>query len=216
MASWNGVQPMMTQMKNDKNIKLKYLSQYYDIYGENLYLSPLNKIEESNEDTEGGVEFTAFYHLIEKCNKCNFEKNNIENNYVKLKNPLVFINESKNINNYSLEGEIGDLFDKILFSIDLNRNKVFILDLSIHKFCNVHLLMFLKNINPLLVVILGEEIAKKILKFDKPINYLSNKNYTMENINFMLTHHPREVFENSVLKKDTWINFKRIRDNFLD
>ena len=54
-------------MKNDSVLRNRYLDQYKDIYGENIYLSSIELVENRISTIKGGSELTAFYHLVKDC-----------------------------------------------------------------------------------------------------------------------------------------------------
>ena len=117
-------------MKNDSVLRNRYLDQYNDIYGENIYLSSIELVENKISTIKGGSELTAFYHLIEDCKGCAHSNSNIDFGVGNENANIVFIAEAKyksdaNCNN-SLIGEAGQLFDKILSAIELSREDVYI------------------------------------------------------------------------------------------
>ena len=105
-------------MKNDFVLRNRYLDQYKDIYGENIYLSSIELVENKISIIKGGSELTAFYHLIEDCKDCVYNNSNIDLGVGNENANIVFIAEAKckgdADQNNSLIGEAGQLFDKIL------------------------------------------------------------------------------------------------------
>ena len=220
-------------MGSDSALRNRYLDQYKDIYGENIYLSSIELVENKISTIKGGSELTAFYHLIKDCEDCahfnpdiNFGSGNENAN-------IVFIAESKpqkdGDHNNSLTGEAGQLFDKILSSIKLTRAEVYISNIFRHtplensdfylsniKICKSHFQQHLQLINPTLVVALGEDVGNKMLNVNESIENLNGKIHELENFNLMVTYHPEEILKNPKLKQPTWEDFKKIRDNYLN
>ena len=221
-------------MKNDYALRNRYLEQHEDIYGENLYLSSIELVENKISTIKGGSEPTAFYHLVEDCENCIdfYPDMNFLDDNKNLNSNIVFIVESKfqedgNQNN-SLTGEAGHLFDKILSAIDLTRSDVYILNLlssnlpkssdsyqSSIKICNSHFKKKIQLINPNLVVALGEGIGNRILNINESIRNMDGVIHKFGNLNLMMTYHPEEILKNPILKQSAWQDFKKIRDNYL-
>ncbi|MBC8311692.1 MAG: uracil-DNA glycosylase [Candidatus Marinimicrobia bacterium] len=219
-------------MKNDSVLRNRYLDQYKDIYGENIYLSAIDLVEDNISALKGGSELTAFYHLIKDCKDCNHGNSKIDLGVGNENANIVFIAEAKctrdEKHNNSLDGEAGELFDKILSAIKLSREDVYISDMLKHipsensdsqqtdnKICEAHFQQHLQIINPSLVVALGEDVGNKILKVNESIKDLNGKIHELENFNLMVTYHPDAIVKNPKLKQATWEDFKKIRDNYL-
>ena len=220
-------------MKNDSEIRNRYLDQYSDIYGENVYLSSVDSVEIKISTIKGGSELTAFYHLIKDCKDCTYSNSNIELGVGNENANIVFIAEAKckgdADQNNSLIGEAGQLFDKILSAIELSREDVYISNIlkytpsknsNSHQFeikiCKDHFQQQLQIINPTLVVALGEDVGNKILNVNKSIETLSGKIHKLEDFNLIVTYHPEAILKNPKLKQPTWEDFKKIRDNYLN
>jgi len=221
-------------MGNDIDLRNRYLDQYKDIYGENIYLSSIELVEKKINRIKGGSELTAFYHLIKDCKDCTHFDTKINFGSGNENSTILFIAESKhqmnNVhNNNSLIGEAGKLFDKILAAIKITREDVYISDIfkyttsansnsnqSDIKICKYHFQQHLQLINPSLVVALGENIGNKILDKNESIEYWSGRIHEFNNYDLMVTHHPETVLKNPNLKKSIWEDFKKIRDNYLN
>ena len=121
-------------MRNDIDLRDRYLGQYKDIYGENIYLSSIGLDNKKNNRIKGGSELTAFYHLIKDCKDCSNIDAKINFGSGNENSTIIFIAESKHQvnndhNNNSLTGEAGELFDKILAAIKITREDVYISDI---------------------------------------------------------------------------------------
>ena len=224
----------MNPMGNDIELRNRYLDQYKDIYGENIYLSSIELVEKKINRIKGGSKLTAFYHLIKDCKDCSNIDAKINFGSGNENSTIIFIAESKyqvnnNHNNNSLTGEAGELFDKILAAIKITREDVYISDIfkytssensdsyqSDIKICGYHIQQYLKLINPSLVVALGKNIGNKILNKSESMEYWSGRIHEFNNYDLMVTHHPETVLKNPDLKKSIWEDFKKIRDNYLN
>ena len=222
-------------MKNDSEIRNRYLDQYSDIYGENVYLSSVDSVENKISMIKGGSEFTAFYRLIMKCKNCLFSesKSGFNLGMGNANSKIVFITASKGAeedgNSNFLSSESGQLFDKILSAINLSREDVFIsnllnytlstdneLDQLEYNICEPHFNQQLQIINPTLIVAMGEDVGNKLLKMNKSISELNKKVHDYEGIDLLVTYHPEAILKNPKLKQPTWEDFKNIRDNYLN
>jgi len=220
-------------MKNDSALRNRYLEQYIDIYGENVYLSSLDSVKNKISTIKGGSELTALYHLMNDCENCSLGDSTIVFGEGNENARIVFIAESKckmSIDvEYSLIDEAGELFDKILSAINLSRVDVYISNILKYtlsknsdlnepeiKICESHFQQQLQYINPQLIVALGEDVGNKMLNLDESIQSLIGKIHNYNNINLMVTYHPEAILKNPKLKQTTWEDFKKIRDNYLN
>ena len=165
-------------MKNDL---VNYLSLYKELYGDEIYLDQVEKKEISTESNE--LELTAYLDSIKDCMKCSLGKS--RNKIVLgMGNPdadIVFVGEApgkeEDIQGLPFVGRSGKLLDKMLDSINLSREKVYILNVlkcrppdnrdplpSEIEMCEQYLKKQLEIINPKLVVSLGRISAMTILK----------------------------------------------------
>jgi len=220
-------------MKNDPVLRNRYLDQYKDIYGENIYLSSIELVENKISTIKGGSELSAFYHLIKDCKDCAHSNSNIDFGVGNENANIVFIAEAKckgdADHNNSLIGEAGQLFDKILSAIELSREDVYISNIlkytpsknsdsyqSEIKICESHLQQQLQIINPTLVVALGEDVGHKMLNVNESIESFNGKIHKFKDFNLIVTYHPEAILKNLKLKQSTWDDFKKIRDNYLN
>ena len=214
-------------------LRNRYLEQYKDIYGENIYLSSIELVENKISTMKGGIKLTAFYHLIKDCKDCAYANPDMNFGSGNENTNIIFIAESKphedGEHNNSLTGEAGQLFDKILSAIELTRKDVYISAVLKHtsfkntnvyhsntKICESHFYQHLQLINPTLVVALGKDVGNKILDIKEPIENLNGKIYKLKNFNLMVTYHPSEILKNLELKRPVWEDFKKVKDNYLN
>jgi len=126
-------------------------------------------------------------------------------------------------------GRSGKLLDKILDSIDLNREKVFILNVlkcrppknrnpkpsEIEK-CEPFLKKQLEIIKPKLIIALGRISAITLLRKKDSLKDMRNKIHKYEGIDLIVTYHPAALLRNPNYKKPTWDDFSFIRDEYLN
>jgi len=199
----------------NNNLK-SYLRHYHDTFDSHIILND-------------------YYESIKDCKKCTLSKS--RNNLVfGIGNPeadIVIVGEAPG-KNEDLEGEpfvgrSGKLLDKILDSIDLNREKVFILNVlkcrppknrnpkpsEIEK-CEPFLKKQLEIIKPKLIIALGRISAITLLRKKDSLKDMRNKIHKYEGIDLIVTYHPAALLRNPNYKKPTWDDFSFIRDEYLN
>ena len=199
-----------------------YLEQYKDIYDNKIILNS-KLTDDDNLDT--------FYNEIKNCTKCSLSDSRTKLVFG-IGNPnadIVIVGEAPG-KNEDLKGEPfvgrgGQLLDKILEAINLNRKKVFILNVlkcrppenrdpkpdEISE-CEPYLKKQLQLINPKLIVALGRIAGMTLLKTKDSLTNMRNKIHKYENIDLIVTYHPAALLRNPNFKKPTWEDFKLIRD----
>lgn len=212
-------------MKNDLEL---YLEQYKEIYG-NEIICDNSKIETTN------TSLFDFYNSIKNCTKCSLSDTR-ENVVFGTGNPnaeIVIVGEApgknEDLQGKPFVGRGGKLLDKILNSIKLDRQDVFILNVlkcrppknrdplsdEIEK-CEPYLKKQLQIINPKLIIALGRISAMTLLKIKDSLKNMRNQVHQYEGIDLIATYHPAALLRNPHFKKPTWEDFKYIRDNYLN
>ena len=203
-----------------------YLEQYKDIYDNKIILNS-KLTDDDNLDT--------FYNEIKNCTKCSLSDSRTKLVFG-VGNPnadIVIVGEAPG-KNEDLKGEPfvgrgGQLLDKILEAINLNRKKVFILNVlkcrppenrdpkpdEISE-CEPYLKKQLQLINPKLIVALGRIAGMTLLKTKDSLTNMRNKIHKYENIDLIVTYHPAALLRNPNFKKPTWEDFKLIRNKYIN
>ena len=134
--------------------------------------------------------------------------------------------EEEDIQGEPFVGRAGKLLDKILKAIGYNRrDKVFITNIvkcrppenrdplpSEIGTCSPYLIQQINLIKPKIIVALGKVAGKTLIKKDIMLKEMRNKTYEFNSIPLRVTYHPAALIRNPSLKKDTWDDFKYIRD----
>lgn len=143
-------------------------------------------------------------------------------------------------------GKAGQLLDKILASINLDRTKVYIANVvKCHPMinpqtpdargndrpptakeisaCRFYLEEQIRIIKPLCIVTLGNTATKFILNSNDGVSKLRGKIYEIGksfffdfDIKVIPTYHPAALLRNPFLKKETWQDMKMLRDFLKD
>jgi len=178
-------------------------------------------------------ELNNYLDSIKNCLKCPLgeKRNNI---VLGMGNPnanIVFVGEApgkqEDLQGLPFVGRSGKLLDKMLKSIQLSRDDVYILNvlkcrppdnrnpsqMEIDK-CEPYLKKQLEIINPKLIVSLGRISAMTILRTKESLTNMRNKIFNYEGIDLLVTYHPAALLRNPNFKKFAWEDFKLIRDKY--
>ena len=142
---------------------------------------------------------------------------------------LIIAGKNEDLQGEPFVGRGGKLLDKILEAINLNRKKVFILNVLKCRppenrdpkpqeilECEPYLKKQLQLINPKLIVALGRIAAMTLLRTKDSLTNMRNKIHKYENIDLIVTYHPAALLRNPNFKKPTWEDFKLIRDKYIN
>ena len=214
-------------VSNFDKVKI-YLNQNQELYGDNLYL--LKNLSQKRNDKDL---LHKYYLTIKDCLECPLGKTR-KNIVLGMGNPnadIVFVGEApgkeEDLQGLPFVGRSGKLLDKMLFSINLSRDDVYILNvlkcrppdnrdpskIEIEK-CEPYLKKQLKIIKPKLIVALGRISAMTILRTKDSLTNMRNQIFDYEGIDFLVTYHPAALLRNPNFKKYAWEDFKLIRDKY--
>jgi uracil-DNA glycosylase family 4 len=121
-------------------------------------------------------------------------------------------------------GRAGQLLNKILAAIDLNREDVYITNIlkcrppnnrdpqeSEVRECENYLKQQIKLINPTVICALGRVSAQWLLQTTAPLGTLRQGEYYYEGIRILPTYHPAALLRNPNFKKPAWEDFKQLK-----
>ncbi len=122
-------------------------------------------------------------------------------------------------------GKAGQLLTKILQSIRLNREEVYIANIikcrppqnrnpepDEIRSCYPFLLGQINAIQPKIICALGTFAAQTLLKTERKITALRGKAYDQDGIQVIPTYHPAYLLRNPDKKRDVWEDMKRISE----
>lgn len=120
-------------------------------------------------------------------------------------------------------GKAGQLLDKMIEAIKLNRSDVYIANIvkcrppdnrnpleDESEACLDYLRWQVKLISPKIIVCLGAVSAKNLINPNISISKQRGQFVKKGNIYFMPTYHPSYLLRNELAKKDAWEDFKNI------
>ncbi|MCM8815503.1 MAG: uracil-DNA glycosylase [Candidatus Omnitrophica bacterium] len=166
---------------------------------------------------------------VKQCKKCGLSKYRI-NAVFGEGNPkakVMFVGEGPGYDEdrqgRPFVGKAGQLLTRILQSINLQREEVYITNVvkcrppqnrnprpdEINS-CNPFLMMQIKTISPKIICALGTFSAQTLLKTDEKITTLRGKIYELEGIKIVPTYHPAYLLRNPDKKREVWEDMKRI------
>ncbi len=120
-------------------------------------------------------------------------------------------------------GRAGQLLTKIIESIGLKREDVFIANILKCRppanrnpetkeiaLCSPYLIKQISLIKPKVICALGKFAAQRLLETETPISKLRGNFYDYHGVKLMPTYHPAYLLRNSIGKKDVWEDMQAI------
>ena len=121
-------------------------------------------------------------------------------------------------------GRAGQLLNKILDSVGLKREEVYICNIlkcrppgnrnplpdEIEK-CVPYLKLQIELIKPKLILALGKFAAETLLKIKDPLNKMRGKMYNYNGVKTMVTFHPAALLRNPHWKRPAWDDIQQFR-----
>ncbi len=141
---------------------------------------------------------------------------------------LLFVGEApgknEDLQGIPFVGQAGQLLDKILAAIQLERKEVYIANIlkcrppknrTPHTdeiaSCEPYLMNQIDLIKPALIVCLGLTAAKTLLRVDNTLRKMREKIYNYHGVDLVVTYHPAALLRNPGLKKYAWEDFQKIQ-----
>ena len=145
---------------------------------------------------------------------------------------LVFVGEGpggeEDLQGKPFVGRAGQLLTKIINSINLNREEVYIANIikcrppqnrnpepDEIKACEPFLIKQLDVIQPRIICALGTFAAQTLLETDERISRLRGKFIPYRNSRLIATFHPAFLLRNPQRKRDVWEDMKMIRHEYV-
>ncbi|MBL7072436.1 MAG: uracil-DNA glycosylase [Candidatus Omnitrophica bacterium] len=187
------------------------------------------QVKKNTKKHKKKVSLEEYKNNISSCQKCPLGKTRISFVFGagSPKAPLMFVGEApgrdEDQQGEPFVGRAGQLLTKIIESIGLKREDVFIgnilkcrppqnrnpLPTEISA-CTPYLLKQIDIIKPKVICSLGKFSAQTLLNSETPISRLRGKFYDYHGIKLMPTYHPAYLLRNQSGKKDVWEDMKAI------
>lgn len=174
-------------------------------------------------DIQKAIEACRNCQLAESCTKKVAGKGNP-------KADLVIIGEApgqdEDLQGLPFVGRAGQLLDRILLSIGLNSQDVFITNIlkcrppnnrdpKAHEIdaCSQFLNAQIKTIQPKIILSVGRISAQSLLKIQSPLGQLRGKQYLLPDteIPLLVTYHPAYLLRNPAEKAKVWQDMKALK-----
>ena len=187
--------------------------------------------DSSGQNVEDSITSLADHFVaISNCQKCSLGAS--RNKFVYgVGNPnaeVLFIGEAPGANE-DLQGEpfvgrAGELLDKILAAIQLNRQTVYIANIlkcrppdnrdplpEERELCFPYLYKQIEIIKPKLICTLGLVASQELLKTTTSLGQLRKNWQDFRGIQVMVTYHPAALLRFPKYKRDTWEDMKKLK-----
>ncbi len=228
------------------NLVHRYFEQQSELFGEGFFsgkalVKPFlirddseYKVNRRDITVNNSETLDNLYETIKDCTKCALGET--RNMFVfGVGNPtadIMFIGEApgrdEDLKGEPFVGRAGKLLDKMLESIGLNRDIVYIGNIlkcrppqnrdplpTERDLCEPFLIKQIELIKPKLIVALGRVAAHTLLRTDDTLKSLRESTHNYHGIDFKVTYHPAALLRNQKLKYPAWEDLKDIRDNYL-
>lgn len=187
------------------------------------------------EDWQNIHDLEEFYNNIKDCQKCSLGAHRTKFVFG-VGNPnadLLFVGEApgrdEDLKGEPFVGRAGQLLDKILNAIDLDRSEVYIGNILKCRppqnrdpqsgeiaSCEPYLVHQIKLIDPVLIVALGRIAGQTLLRTTATLGELRGKIHDYHGTDMMVTYHPAALLRNSNFKRPTWEDMKQIKKLYLE
>lgn len=123
-------------------------------------------------------------------------------------------------------GAAGELLDKMLSAIGLNRSQVYLTlltkcfaesapDAAAIEACYPFLLRQIEAIAPAIICTMGPLVSQKLLHSPKPLSHLRGRFHDFKGIALMPTFHPDFLIKNQEMKKAAWLDLQMIQKKMM-
>lgn len=180
--------------------------------------------------TQKSPELQKYFLEIKDCTKCALasSRNNFVFGFGNPQAQLMFIGEApgkaEDEQGIPFVGRAGQLFDKILHAIGLNRDQIYIANMlkcrppqnrdplpdEIIK-CEPYLHHQLTLIKPKILVALGRVSGQNLLKRESSLSALREQVHSYKETPLIVTYHPAALLRNPRWKQNSWQDFKKIK-----
>lgn len=179
------------------------------------------------------VDWTEFERICKNCTKCDLHntRTNIVFGQGDLHTDLMFISEApgeqEDLSGVPFVGKSGQLFDKILASVELTRDEIYIANIlkcrpprnrnpldSEKEACLPYLRYQVQLIHPKIIVCLGRIASQSIIKPDLKITREHGVFFYKNGYCLIPTYHPSALLRDPSKKRDIWEDFKKIKAKY--
>jgi uracil-DNA glycosylase len=209
----------------------EFFRQQIELYGDELVLSPQGSSNDYTQDDgvdpgwESSDDLMSLYEKINRCVSCALGKS--RTNFVfGSGNPhaaVMLIGDAPDTEEdrqgFPFVGQAGQLLDKILQAIHLDRTRVYLCNvvkchpsqnrtplLSELQTCCPFLHKQIAIVKPNIILCMGEQSAKTLLQSNEPIEKLRGRLHQRGQNKIIVTYHPSFLLQVPKYKRDTWFD----------
>lgn len=207
----------------------RYLMQQEDLFGNIIY-------RDNSEDWKSSKTLDELNEQISSCKKCPLGEKR-KNFVFGVGNPnseIMLIGEAPGADEDEqgepFVGKAGQLLNKILNAVELQRSEVYICNIlkcrppnnrdpnvSEMELCTPYLEKQIELVQPKFIICLGRIAAQWLLKTNDGLNKLRQQIFTYKKATMIVTYHPAALLRNESWKKPTWEDmklFKKLYDEY--
>lgn len=177
-----------------------------------------------------GLDMTFLEKMVSTCTRCHLSgtRTNTVFGSGARDAGIIFIGEApgrdEDLQGLPFVGRAGKLLTKILDSVGLSRDEVYITNIlkcrppenrdpqeDEVKACEIYLRRQIELIDPVLICALGRIAGQNLLKCNTPLSALRQNVHFYNDTKVIVAYHPAALLRNPNLKRDAWEDIKMIR-----
>lgn len=215
----------INEMIGDLKFYLEYLK------GMGIISIPASEMKPDEPDQSNVLTLADVQKELGDCKRCKLHRTRrtIVFGEGNEKATLMFIGEGpgydEDVQGRPFVGRAGQLLTKIIQSINLSREEVYIANIikcrppqnrnpepDEIQSCSLFLMKQIRVIQPKIICALGTFSAQTLLKTDTKITALRGKLFDLEGIKVIPTYHPAFLLRNPDKKREVWEDMKKIAE----
>lgn len=216
-----------------------FIEQQVELYGDEFALSrqepPAAAAPSPDDGWRRSADLDMLFQNIRNCTRCalGLTRNKFVFGVGNPKTGIVLIGEAPGADEDRLGepfvGRAGELLDKMLAAISLDRQSVYICNVlkcrppqnrdplpAESATCKPYLLKQLELLAPKLILCLGRIAAQTLLETTDSLTLLRNKWRTFAGAELLVTFHPAALLRDPVRKRDAWEDLKMFRQRITE
>ncbi len=217
-------------MDKDAHEVISDLKSYFEyLRGLGIHSLPASEMKPGEPGTSRMMTLVEVRKELGECKRCKLHRarKTIVFGEGNEKAKLMFIGEGpgydEDVQGRPFVGKAGQLLTKIIESIRLSREEVYIANIvkcrppqnrnpepDEIQSCNPFLMKQILVIQPRIICALGTFSAQTLLKSDTKISDLRGKLFDLEGIKLIPTYHPAFLLRNPERKREVWEDMKKI------
>lgn len=207
--------------------------QQADLYGDDIFIDRNIFSSKHSFQAQAPETFDSFREKVLECTQCQLCKTrrNVVFGDGNPKTQILLVGEApgqeEDIQGKPFVGAAGQLLDKILAAIQLNRQKVFIVNVlkcrppqnrdpqpdEISQ-CVPYLWKQIEFIQPKIILAMGRFAGQVLLGTESSLSQMRGKVHQKGNFKIIVTYHPAALLRHAEWKRPTWEDVKLLRRTY--